>query len=194
VAYKSAIKRKLLAIAVAIYVTGFLVGVGMKLLYPDSAKIIEDQLSTITSQFEGIDSAARVYSKILLHNLSVCAIMTFAGIVFAVAPVFILFVNGLPLGIVLTGSEKPIWIFLTAVLPHGIFELSATMLAGALGILLGLDAFQLVRYWMRGEGEASTRILISDLRKVLKAFLIVLVLLAVAAAVETFLFFFYGSS
>ncbi len=193
-AYKSAIKRKLLAIAVAIYVTGFLVGVGMKLLYPDSAKIIEDQLSTITSQFEGIDSAARVYSKILLHNLSVCAIMTFAGIVFAVAPVFILFVNGLPLGIVLTGSEKPIWIFLTAVLPHGIFELSATMLAGALGILLGLDAFQLVRYWMRGEGEASTRILISDLRKVLKAFLIVLVLLAVAAAVETFLFFFYGSS
>lgn len=193
-AYKSAIKRKLLAIAVAIYVTGFLIGVGMKLLYPDSAKIIEDQLSTITSQFEGIDSAARVYSKILLHNLSVCAIMTFAGIVFAVAPVFILFVNGLPLGIVLTGSEKPIWIFLTAVLPHGIFELSATMLAGALGILLGLDAFQLVRYWMRGEGEASTRILISDLRKVLKAFLIVLVLLAVAAAVETFLFFFYGSS
>ncbi len=191
---KSVIRRKLVLLALGIYMIGFALGVAMKLNYPEAAGMIEDQISRISAQFEDIESPVRIYSKILLHNLAVCAIMSFAGIIFALPPLFILFINGIPLGIVLSGSDKPLWVFLTAILPHGVFELSATFIAGALGILLGVDAFQLIQNWMKGEGEASTRILLSDLRKILKAFALVIILLAVAAGVETFLFFFYRAS
>jgi uncharacterized membrane protein SpoIIM required for sporulation len=76
-------------------------------------------------------------------------------------------------------------------LPHGLFEFPAIFLAGSFGILLGIDSFKLIWYWMKGEGEAPTRILLSDLRKVLKAFILVVILLVVAAGIETLLFIIY---
>jgi stage II sporulation protein M len=120
--------------------------------------------------------------------------MTFGGIVFGVPPVFILLLNGVPLGLVLARSEKPILAFVGSVLPHGVFELPATILAGAFGLLLGVDAIGLIWLWMKGEGEAPTRILMADLRKVLSSFVLVVALLAVAAGVETFLFLIYVGS
>jgi hypothetical protein len=57
-----------------------------------------------------------------------------------------------------------------------------------------MDSFYLIWNWMKGEGEAPTRILVADLRKVLKGFILVVVLLTVAAGVETLLFIVYGGS
>lgn len=190
---KTAIRKNLLLAAIGLYLAGFVAGIIMNQVAPEEAKSFEDQLvERLRSEFDGVEGAGRVYTKILLHNLSVCAIMTFAGIIFAVPPVFILLINGLPLGIVLARSENPLLVFAGSILPHGVFEFPATFLAGAFGILLGIDAFSLIHNWMRGEGEAPTRILLTDLRKVLMSFLLVVLLLVVAAAVETFLFIVYG--
>lgn len=139
-----------------------------------------------------MEGAGRIYFKILLNNLSIMAVMTFGGIVFAIPPIFILLINGLPLGIVLGKSDKPVMLFIGSILPHGIFEFTATFLSGAFGILLGIDAGSLIWRWMQGEGEAPTRILLSDLRKVSKAFILVVILLVVAAGVETLLYVVYG--
>jgi len=190
---RSAIHSDLVLIATGLFVVGFVSGVLVTHYKPGIADALYKQMvETFTAQFEGIHGAGRIYSKIFLHNLSVCAIMTFGGIVFAVPPVFILLMNGIPLGIVLSRSEKPLLVFVGSILPHGIFELPATFLAGALGILLGIDALKLISSWMKGNGEASTRILLSDLRKILTSFLLVVLLLMVAAAIETFLFIVYG--
>jgi stage II sporulation protein M len=192
---KTAIRRDFLLAAIGLYMAGFIAGIVLNQVAPEEARSFEDQLvDRLRAQFEGVEGAGRIYSKILLHNLSVCAIMSFAGIIFAVPPVFILLINGLPLGIVLARSENPLLVFAGSILPHGVFEFPATFLAGAFGILLGIDAFSLIRNWMQGEGEAPTRILLTDLRKVLKSFLLVVLLLVVAAAVETFLFIVYGQS
>jgi len=191
---KTALRKKMILAAIGLYLVGFVAGVMIDTLKPALA----DRLHHIVAErmqadFENTRGPGRIFSKILVHNLSICVLMAFGGIVFGIPPAFILLVNGLPLGIVLARSEKPVLNFLTAILPHGAFELPATFLAGSFGFLLGSDAFLVVRYWMKGEGEAPTRILVSDLRKVLGSFLIVLLLLIVAAGVETFLFIVYGA-
>lgn len=193
-ARRTAIRRKMLLAAIGLYLAGFTAGVLINSYRPALA----DQLHRVVAErmqadFEGMRGPARIFSRILIHNLSVCVLMAFGGIVFGIPPAFILLVNGLPLGVVLARSGKPVLAFLTAILPHGAFEIPATFLAGSFGFLLGSDALLVVWYWMKGEGEAPTRILVSDLRKVLNSFLLVLVLLAVAAGVETFLFLLYGA-
>ncbi len=152
----------------------------------------ETLVERFRAEFEGVEGFTRIYFRILLHNLSIMAIMTFGGIVFAIPPIFILLVNGLPLGIVLGRVDKPVMLFLGSILPHGAFEFPATFLAGSFGILLGVDAGYLIWYWMQGEGEAPTRILLLDLKKILRAFLLVMVLLAVAAGIESVLYIVYG--
>ena len=192
---KSAIKSNLLILAIGLFVAGFITGVVINSYTPGFADELHAQMvERFRAEFEGIEDAGRIFSKILVHNLSVCAIMTFAGIIFGLPPAFILFINGIPLGIVLARSEKPLWVFIGSILPHGMFELPATFLAGTFGLLLGCDATRLIWYWMKGEGEAPTRILLTDLRKVLICFVLVLILLTVAAVVETFLFLFYINS
>lgn len=192
-ARRTAIRKKMLLAAAGIYLTGFIAGVLINSYnHPLADELHHVIVERMQSDFQGIQGASRIFSKILIHNLSICVLMAFGGIVFGVPPAFVLLVNGLPLGVVLARSEKPIVAFLTAILPHGAFELPATFLAGSFGFLLGSDAFLVIWYWMKGEGEAPTRILVSDLRKVLTSFLLVLVLLAIAAVVETFLFLLYG--
>jgi stage II sporulation protein M len=144
------------------------------------------------AEFDDIEGAFRIFTKILLNNLTICAIMTFGGIVFTVPAAFILLANGIPLGIVLARSGKPLYVFVGSILPHGLFEFPAIFLAGSFGLLLGIDAFSLIWNWMKGEGEAPTRILMVDLRRVLKGFVLVVVLLTIAAGVETLLFIIYG--
>ncbi len=190
---RTAIRSKLILIATGLYIAGFIAGVAASRLAPRASETLYDQMvESFRNEFEGIDGSARIFSKILLHNLAICALMAFGGLVFAIPPVFILLVNGIPLGIILARSEKPILVFASSILPHGVFEFPATFLAASFGILLGRDAFSLIWNWMKGEGEAQTRIIVADLTRVLKSFVLVMILLAMAAAVETFLFIVYA--
>lgn len=189
----SAIRSDILLLAIGLYMIGFVAGVVMNFIAkPEADSFYEIMVERFRAEFDDIEGAFRIYTKILLHNLTICAIMAFGGIVFTVPAAFILLANGIPLGIVLARSGKPVLVFVGSILPHGLFEFPAIFLAGSFGILLGIDSFQLIWYWMKGEGEAPTRILLSDLRKVLKAFILVVILLAVAAGVETLLFIVYS--
>ena len=189
---KSAIRSDIIILAVGLYMIGFAAGVIMNLVAkPEADSFYEIMVERLRGEFEDIEGAFRIFTKILLHNLTICAIMAFGGIVFTVPAAFILLANGLPLGLVLARSEKPVLVFIGSILPHGLFEFPAIFLAGSFGILLGIDSFKLIWYWMKGEGEAPTRILLSDLRKVLKAFILVVILLVVAAGIETLLFIIY---
>jgi stage II sporulation protein M len=182
-------------LAFGLYLIGFIAGVVLHFYARPQADSFHDlMVERFRTEFDDIEGAFRIFTKILLNNLTICAIMTFGGIVFAVPAAFILLANGIPLGIVLARSDKPLYVFVGSILPHGLFEFPAIFLAGSFGILLGIDSFSLIWSWMKGEGEAPTRILMADLRKVLKGFVLVVVLLTVAAGVETMLFIVYGSS
>ena len=192
---RSPVRRKLVGIAIILYVLGFAAGLCIHRYSPDlSDKLYDQMVASFRAEFEGLDKALPIYTKIFTHNLSISAIMAFAGVVFAIPPVFILIANGIPLGLILARSERPVIVVLGSILPHGIFELPATFLAAAFGMLLGLDAAALISGWMKGQGEVPTRILVSDVKKVLGWFLLIAVLLAIAAAIETLLFLWYSSA
>jgi stage II sporulation protein M len=188
VVYRTGIKLNLLLIAVSIYIAGFVAGVLLNGAFPGLSDQLHDEMvESLRDEFADIDSFGGIYLKLFWHNVSRSALMVFAGIVFGILPVFMLALNGLLLGLVLARFDSPVVLFFTSVLPHGLFEFPAIFIAGAMGLLLGQDAISLVRYWMRGEGEASTRILVKDLKSVAPSFILVGVFLAIAAAIETLL-------
>jgi uncharacterized membrane protein SpoIIM required for sporulation len=75
----------------------------------------------------------------MTHNISVTMLMVAAGITFGLGTAYLLALNGLLIGAVAAlcfkhGMSLELWSF---VLPHGSFEISALVIAGAAGLILG---------------------------------------------------------
>jgi uncharacterized membrane protein SpoIIM required for sporulation len=89
--------------------------------------------------FESILAIKPVASSMIMTNNITVSFMAFAlGITFGVGTVYVLFFNGLLLGILAAlcythDLSIPFWSF---VLPHGVIELTAIFVAGAAGLLL----------------------------------------------------------
>lgn len=78
-------------------------------------------------------------SWIMTHNLSVCFVAFAGGVVFGLLPLYLMFFNGLLLGVIGVacqqhGMSLDLWSF---VAPHGSLELPSIVLAGAAGMRLG---------------------------------------------------------
>jgi stage II sporulation protein M len=76
---------------------------------------------------------------IFLNNTTKAIMFIFLGLLFGVLPLFMLIANGMILGYVLTAqSQESTWMLvLKGIVPHGIFEIPAILLACAYGIKLG---------------------------------------------------------
>ena len=108
---------------------------------------IFDQLGKITQQIEKTPPFVSVFSMIFLNNLMVSLLTIISGLAFGIYPIFILMNNGMLMGAVIIGSANgasvhPIILFLTTILPHGLFELPAILVSAALGIHLGISVIQ----------------------------------------------------
>jgi uncharacterized membrane protein SpoIIM required for sporulation len=76
---------------------------------------------------------------LMTHNLTVCFFAFSTGIVFGLGPLYLMFINGLLLGVIGVacqqhGMSVDLWSF---VAPHGALELPSVVLAGAAGFRLG---------------------------------------------------------
>lgn len=98
-----------------------------------------------------------------------------------VFPTLILLLNGFMTGFVL--SALPLDLAIKALAPHGVFELPALVLASAGGIRFGAAVIRKVVRKLRG-GDYDVS---SEFKKGLKLFMLSLVLLFVAAIVETYI-------
>ncbi|MDR0980647.1 MAG: stage II sporulation protein M [Methanocalculaceae archaeon] len=118
--------------------------------------------------------------QIFFNNLKVCLILFIGGMTFGAVTLFVLVSNGYVIGsisgVMLRGYD--VSVFAATIVPHGIFEIAAILMAAALGLQTGrslyLDA--------QGRDNAGTTCLWYGTR-----FLLVVVpLLIIAALVETF--------
>ncbi len=104
----------------------------------------------ISNQFEGLESLLKIIENlsplmmvlvIFINNLISMTQMLLLGFLAGLSPLFTLFVNGALLGAVtdaIVQGGQPLWLFLClGILPHGIFELSAFFVCGALGLKMG---------------------------------------------------------
>jgi stage II sporulation protein M len=119
--------------------------------------------------------------KLFANNLQACILLFLGGASFGILTIFIMSLNGIVIGAIMEVVHKdhtPLFVA-AAILPHGIFEIPAFILAGALGILL---AQSLITEWYGGPDTAV------DARRFGRLFVLyVLPLVAIAACVEAFI-------
>ncbi|WP_290818381.1 stage II sporulation protein M [Halovivax sp.] len=113
------------------------------------------------------------------NNWTVALTMAFGGVVLAIPALGSLWFNGLVLGIYGRLEAEPAEL-LAFVTPHGIFEIPAIFVAGAVGIFLGLS------WWRTWRGPATRADLADDLERAFWVLVGVGILLAIAAVIEGF--------
>jgi len=144
----------------------------------------EEVLALFSDQVVGqllSDSPAVLAGKLFLNNLSACLLLFLGGASLGVVTMLILSVNGLLIGAVteLVRQQQGLLFIAAALVPHGIFEIPAFLIAGGLGLLLGQG---LIAEW-QGQGDAAA-LAVPLARRFLR---VVVPLLAVAAVVEAFI-------
>lgn len=132
-------KIRFFLIAVVLLMTfAFLVGAGFALALPGPT---QDFIQTIAGQFGDMtdQSGLDLMGSLFLHNALICALMAVLGLAFGVITLFIVFDNGLVIGLVGAAAADRVGLVLAlaAILPHGIFELPAMMVSAAIGLYLG---------------------------------------------------------
>jgi stage II sporulation protein M len=134
----------------------------------------------VAGQMDGSDQADMCI-KLFFNNLQACILLFLGGATFGILTIFIMSLNGIVIGAIMELVHKdhtPLFVA-AAILPHGIFEIPAFIISGALGILL---AQSLIAEWY-GSGDTSVAA-----QAYAKMFIIwVLPLVATAACVEAFI-------
>jgi len=120
------------------------------------------------------------YNKILRNNLYVVAYEMFGG-VFLLPTINSLFFSGFALGFVLKNLISVRVEFkeiLLLVLPHGIFEIPAIIIAGAAGFKI---PYEIIRYLAGRKEQILTK---EDIKEYLTLALISIILIVIAAWIE----------
>lgn len=119
--------------------------------------------------------------KLFTNNLQACIMLFLGGASFGILTIFIMSLNGIVIGAIMEivhRDHSPLFVA-AALLPHGIFEIPAFIISGALGILLARSLIA----ELYGDGDTA-----ADARKFARMFILyVLPLVAIAACVEAFI-------
>lgn len=185
-------ERKLIGIAVLILFTGVLIG------YVYAEKI--DQTLRQSGMYDTLEQMVRRIQEdpdflpafwLIFFNNARAAVTTMGlGIFLGIYPVIMLMSNGMLLGVILHQSAveagvHPLVLFVTKVLPHGILELPAIIIAAAYGMRLGITfvrwLFSLFVPGKRMFGWLEWRRLFD---RIPAAVAMVMILLLMAAAIE----------
>ncbi|MGA9174541.1 MAG: stage II sporulation protein M [Thermoactinomyces sp.] len=101
------------------------------------------QLEQIAKSIDHNPTFLHAFLTIFTNNLLASLTMIGMGIFLGIVPFFAMLTNGLMLGVTLhlaatESHASPFFVFFTTILPHGIVELPAAILAAAFGIRLGM--------------------------------------------------------
>lgn len=144
-----------------------------------------DSLGTMAEQLSTMENAQFWTGVFIFFNNAIKSFMVmYLGLFFGIIPVFFLVMNGMIIGYLLSSlHEQGINVFelvLRGLLPHGILEIPAILIASAYGLKLGGIAMQ----WISGR-QGGARLLKHKLRMTLPLMLVLTVVLLVAAIVES---------
>lgn len=138
-------EKSYLLIACLLFLCSSLLGI----LFWDQVQVslkeagIFDRFGEITKRIEETPTFTNVFSIIFFNNLFVSLLTIFSGILFGIFPALIIVNNGIILSaMIMRGASlsnvHPLVLFVTTVLPHGVFELPAIITGAALGMHLGI--------------------------------------------------------
>jgi len=172
---------RVLALTVFLFFLSLSVGILISAANPDIGQQFLDMFRQAIMGELNTDQPAALAGNLFLNNLQACVLLFIGGATFGLVTIFVIATNGLVIGAILqlVTGEKGLLYVAAAILPHGIFEIPAFIIAGALGFTLAAGMWN----ELKGEGDAAATGL-----AVGKYFLtLVLPLVAVAALVEAFI-------
>jgi stage II sporulation protein M len=143
----------------------------------DLMKLFEKE---VAGQMDG-QNPPDMFVKLFANNLEACILLFLGGASFGILTIFIMSLNGIVIGAIMEiiSKDHSALFVAAAILPHGIFEIPAFIISGALGILL---AQSLIAEWY-GSGDSA-----QAARAFARMFIVfVLPLVLTAAAVEAFI-------
>ncbi|WP_048601024.1 stage II sporulation protein M [Rubeoparvulum massiliense] len=160
--------------------------------YEDQFKQLIQPVEEAANKIKEEPTFMKAFTTIFMNNLLASAFIIGSGILFGIIPLVSMVSNGLILGIVLkTGAlagYHPVDVFITSILPHGIFELTAVFLAAALGMHLGWLIIQTIAILWRKQGQRVKLAYLQYFADLPRVFIVIIALLFVAAMIESSLF------
>jgi len=140
--------RSYLVMSVMLFFAGVIVGGTNESLHG----FLDNQLAALAELGNLAESTGRpglaIFLIIFFNNSIKSALVIYMGALLGVIPVFFLIVNGMIFGYLYTSiverGENAALIFLKGVLPHGILEIPAVLLACAFGLKFGALVLKLL--------------------------------------------------
>ncbi len=172
--------RRWVFVAVAIFAIGLVLG----LATPSGiAGLISEEI-TLLEELGGILAPSSIFTLvfILINNVVAVLVSFFLSPILCLMPILSLTINGCLLSFVAASvaQEESIGFVLAALLPHGIVELPALIMAQAAALSFGAMAMMaLVK-------KEKRKLLLPNFKKNLRYLLIALALLVLAAIIETY--------
>lgn len=132
----------------------------------------------------------QLFWGLLLNNSLASLVLIISGLLFGIMPAWGMLLNGLIIGYMLAavgyGGINPFSMFFFGILPHGIFEIPALVLAASYGFILGAAVFQTIIRLFRPKLREERPVKWGRIwRFFLPTVIVVLLLLVVAAAIES---------
>jgi stage II sporulation protein M len=147
---------------------------------PDASRQSIEQLFSGFSFAKGI-STFQLFIYIFLNNSIKAFLVILFGFAFGIIPIFFVFTNAELIGLVLAvfGAREGFLKVVLSLLPHGIFEIPAILIASGYGLWLGVRFYRRIRY-----GEPFMEAFWFAMRKY---FTVVFPLLLLAAFIEAYI-------
>lgn len=156
-----AANQKYLFLGFALFLLGSLLGFLNANLIQDMARDLLKQLEEIAKRLEDNGSALNVFWVIFQNNVMASLTMLGLGVFFGIFPIFALVSNGVLLGFMLktmaTNGANPFSILAFGILPHGVIEIFAVIVAAAIGIKYGMFMFRII--FSMGSNGTRSRVL-----------------------------------
>jgi stage II sporulation protein M len=176
VIFDRVIKPYILILAL-IFVAAFLAG----MVAPSSTRQqMTDAFKVVTDNYRGL-AGGKLFFTLLLHNVMATIFVLISGVLVGIIPTFAIGANGFVLGVVYRQTAEVMGYSKAAlkVLPHGVFELPALLIAASYGLWLGVMVVRRIR------GKESTLLRSHIEHAFRRYFAVVFPLLVFAAGIET---------
>lgn len=149
-----------------------------------------EQLQKIQREFMEDPSTLHLFWFIFKNNVMAAMQMLAFGVFFGVFPVVALLINGILIGYVLqmgqVSGTNPLEMLVYGILPHGLFELFAVLLATTIGLRYGVLSARFLGALLRPGHLRSVRTEYGEhVRYLPLMVLVIIVLLFVAAVIES---------
>lgn len=187
--------RKALWLAVILFIAG---GVSGWIVTGSLQQLLEEQLgglSSISGQLhESSHPQWEFFKFIFLNNSIKSVLIIFLGVFIGIPPAFFLIINGAVLGYLIHLSvlqERDLYtLIVKGLLPHGIIEIPAVIIACAFGLQLGGDILKgLFRSSPAVDADTQTQLRSSSvstfMRQAMTASVWIVILLFIAAIIES---------